>query len=87
MTTDILSFPVKPEKGALPAPGRYRDQPAHGRENGQEVRRQPRREIETLVIHGFLHLCGHDHEKDHGEMLELQAQLERELLETKNPCP
>ena len=28
-----------------------------------------RREVETLVIHGFLHLCGHDHEVDNGEML------------------
>jgi hypothetical protein len=39
-----------------------------------------RREIETLIIHGFLHLCGHDHEKDQGEMLEMQQKLEQELL-------
>ena len=32
-------------------------------------------------IHGFLHLCGHDHETDRGEMMALQAQLERELLD------
>jgi hypothetical protein len=42
--------------------------------------------VETLVIHGFLHLCGHDHEKDKGEMMELQSQLERELLEAE-PLP
>src|SRR5664279_1499055 len=29
----------------------------------------------------FLHLCGHDHEMDRGEMMALQAQLERELLD------
>ena len=25
------------------------------------------------TVHGVLHLCGHDHETDDGEMLELQA--------------
>jgi hypothetical protein len=40
-----------------------------------------RREVETLVIHGFLHLCGQDHETDRGEMMALQAQLERDLLD------
>jgi hypothetical protein len=39
--------------------------------------------VETLVIHGFLHLCMHDHEVDNGEMLALQAKLERELLESE----
>jgi len=42
-----------------------------------------RREVETLVIHGFLHLCMHDHEVDNGEMMALQATLERELLESE----
>jgi hypothetical protein len=42
--------------------------------------------VETLVIHGFLHLCGYDHEKDQGEMLALQAQLEQEFLDAE-PLP
>ncbi|MDP2875174.1 MAG: rRNA maturation RNase YbeY, partial [Holophaga sp.] len=39
-----------------------------------------RREVETLVIHGFLHLCGHDHETDKGEMMRLQEQAEKDFL-------
>ena len=27
------------------------------------------------AVHGVLHLCGHDHETDDGEMLELQAEI------------
>jgi len=26
-------------------------------------------------VHGVLHLCGHDHETDGGEMLELQDRI------------
>ena len=29
----------------------------------------------TLVVHGLLHLLGHDHEVDSGEMLALQDEL------------
>ncbi|HWH15294.1 MAG TPA: rRNA maturation RNase YbeY, partial [Miltoncostaeaceae bacterium] len=31
--------------------------------------------LETLAVHGLLHLLGHDHETDAGEMLELQDRL------------
>ena len=27
------------------------------------------------AVHGVLHLCGHDHETDEGEMLALQARV------------
>ena len=33
------------------------------------------KELLLLMIHGLLHLHGHDHEKDKGEMLALQQQL------------
>jgi probable rRNA maturation factor len=32
-------------------------------------------EMRTLVVHGLLHLLGHDHEVDAGEMLARQEQL------------
>lgn len=38
------------------------------------------RELKILALHGYLHLLGHDHETDHGEMRRLQARLERKLL-------
>jgi len=39
------------------------------------------REIDELVIHGVLHLCGYDHETDHGEMNRLELRLRRKLLD------
>jgi probable rRNA maturation factor len=31
------------------------------------------------VVHGVLHLCGYDHERDDGQMLELQRRVLEEL--------
>jgi probable rRNA maturation factor len=39
------------------------------------------REVEELVMHGVLHLCGYDHDNDRGEMNRLELKLRRKLLE------
>ncbi|HEY3399948.1 MAG TPA: rRNA maturation RNase YbeY [Geothrix sp.] len=83
MTTDVLSFPSSTEKGAFPHLGDIVISLPTAEKMAKKFGVSRRREVETLVIHGFLHLCGHDHEKDQGEMMALQAQLERELLETE----
>lgn len=83
MTTDVLSFPSSAEKGAFPHLGDIVISLPTAEKMAKKFGVSRRREVETLVIHGFLHLCGHDHEKDQGEMMALQAQLERELLETE----
>jgi len=85
-TTDILSFPANPEKGAFQHLGDLVISLPMAEKMAKKLGVSRRREVETLVIHGFLHLCGHDHETDDGAMLELQAQLERELLEAE-PLP
>ncbi|HEV2177595.1 MAG TPA: rRNA maturation RNase YbeY [Terriglobia bacterium] len=41
----------------------------HGTEN----------EIRWLILHGVLHLCGFDHERDRGEMTTLELRLRRRL--------
>jgi probable rRNA maturation factor len=38
------------------------------------------REIQELVMHGVLHLCGYDHENDRGEMNRLELKLRKKLL-------
>jgi probable rRNA maturation factor len=60
--TDVLSFPID---GTDPAAG--------PRELGDVVICPAHAEdLEEAVVHGVLHLCGHDHEVDGGEMLSLQ---------------
>jgi len=63
--TDVLSFPVD-EAG-----------PAHGPRELGDVVVCPRhaRDLREAVVHGVLHLCGYDHERDAGEMLALQARI------------
>ena len=48
----------------------------------REARRraEPRsREVDRLLLHGFLHLMGYDHETDDGEMDALEGRLRRRL--------
>jgi probable rRNA maturation factor len=63
--TDVLSFPVD------------EDGPAAGeRELGDVVICPEHTEdLVEAVVHGVLHLTGMDHERDHGEMLALQAEI------------
>lgn len=85
-TTDVLSFPSEPEKGAFPHLGDLVISLPVADRMAKKLGVSRRREVQTLIIHGFLHLCGFDHERDQGEMLALQAELERDLLQ-EEPLP
>jgi probable rRNA maturation factor len=68
-STDVLSFPVD-ARGPSAGP----------RELGDVVVcPEHTQDLEEAVIHGVLHLAGHDHERDQGEMLKLQEQVLEEL--------
>jgi probable rRNA maturation factor len=67
--TDVLSFP-----------------PSDLLISADTARRQARRlghsleaEIKVLALHGTLHLLGHDHERDRGEMARLERRWRRRL--------
>jgi len=63
--TDVLAFPVD-EAGPTAGPRELGDVaicPEHCSD------------VTEAAVHGVLHLCGYDHEKDEGEMLALQARV------------
>jgi probable rRNA maturation factor len=69
--TDVLAFPLD---GAGPIAG--------PRELG-DVTICPEHctDVVEAAVHGVLHLCGHDHENDEGQMLKLQ----RRILDALHP--
>jgi probable rRNA maturation factor len=77
--TDVLAFPLD-GRDELP-PGFERQlgdvvvcQPQAVRQ-AAEAGDAPLDELRTLVVHGLLHLLGHDHELDGGEMFARQDEL------------
>ncbi|MDQ2699967.1 MAG: rRNA maturation RNase YbeY [Actinomycetota bacterium] len=67
--TDVLSFPVD-EDGPTAGP----------RELGDViVCPEFCSDVTEAVVHGVLHLCGHDHETDTGEMFEVQDRIMEKL--------
>lgn len=85
-TTDVLSFPANTGPGEFPHLGDMVISLPMADKMAQKLEVSRRREVETLLIHAFLHLCGYDHEKDKGEMMALQAQVEKEFL-GEEPLP
>jgi probable rRNA maturation factor len=67
--TDVLAFPID-ELGPSAGPRELGDVaicPEHCSD------------VAEAAVHGVLHLCGHDHETDDGEMLALQGRVLAEL--------
>ena len=81
-TTDVLSFPSGQDEFekaeglslgdvVISAEQAARQADEHGLDFDGEVAQ--------LILHGLLHLCGFDHEKDNGEMNALELKLRRRL--------
>lgn len=79
--TDVLSFP---DGDPLPTGGVLLGEIVvsldAARRQAAELGHGELRELEELVLHGTLHLLGHDHEQDRGEMAALELELREELL-------
>jgi probable rRNA maturation factor len=80
--TDVLSFP---DGEPLPSGGVLIGQIVisldAARRQASDLGHGVQRELEELVLHGTLHLLGHDHERDEGEMNALELRLRQELLQ------
>jgi probable rRNA maturation factor len=75
--TDVLSFPAlvghalphaNPFSGSAPFLGDIAISLGRARAQAREFGHTIEREIQILMLHGVLHLCGHDHESDSGAM-------------------
>ena len=71
-TTDVLSFPSL-EGGDIAISLPLAKQNAHALGHGIGD------ELKILILHGALHLKGHDHETDHGAMARLEQRLRKKL--------
>jgi probable rRNA maturation factor len=80
--TDVLSFPTEAEEfeaeyqlhlGEIVISTQCAA--AQAKENGLSFRN----EVQQLILHGLLHLCGYDHETDDGEMNRLELKLRKKL--------
>lgn len=81
-TTDVLSFPAD-QKAFEEHEGKTLGDVVISVEQAARQAREHGlgfdQEVSQLILHGILHLCGYDHEKDDGEMNKLELRLRRRL--------
>ncbi len=73
--TDVLSFP----SGTPPEGGDIAISLQTARAQANEIGHDLLTEVKVLILHGMLHLAGHDHETDRGQMLKLECNLRTQL--------
>ncbi len=73
--TDVLSFPsiLQDMTGDIAISQEI------AASNAAELGHSTETELKILILHGMLHLAGHDHESDNGEMRTLESDLRRRL--------
>ena len=76
--TDVLSFPAY-QNGKATLAGDIAISADIARANAGELGHSFEEEMKILLLHGLLHLAGHDHESDNGEMRELEQSLRAKL--------
>jgi rRNA maturation RNase YbeY len=81
-TTDVLSFPAGQDEFEKLEGATLGDVVISVERAGRQAAEHGlsfEREVEQLILHGMLHLCGYDHERDGGEMNALELRLRRRL--------
>ena len=76
-STDVLAFPAgEAGRGFL---GDIVISVPYAAREARRRREPAGRELDRLLLHGFLHLMGYDHETDDGEMDALEGRLRKSL--------
>jgi rRNA maturation RNase YbeY len=76
-STDVLAFPAA--GGDVGFLGDIVISVPYAMRQARRRGEPPSREIDRLLVHGYLHLLGYDHDTDRGEMDALEARLRRKL--------
>ncbi len=75
--TDVLSFPaIATAEGLV---GDVAISVTIAAQNARQLGHGAAEEVKILILHGLLHLAGHDHEQDDGEMARLEQKLRNRL--------
>lgn len=82
-STDVLSFPA----GAGGLLGDIVVSIPYAERQARRRAEPVAREVDRLLVHGFLHLLGYDHEVDGGEMDALEARVRARLGIAEHPLP
>ena len=81
-TTDVLSFPAAQDEFEKLEGTTLGDVVISLEQAARQAREHNLsfdEEVSQLILHGLLHLCGYDHERDDGEMNRLELRLRRRL--------
>ncbi|MEP6742779.1 MAG: rRNA maturation RNase YbeY [bacterium] len=81
-TTDVLSFPAAQDKFEKAEGLNLGDVVISVQQAGRQAKENGLtfdNEVEQLILHGLLHLCGYDHATDKGEMNRLEIRLRKKL--------
>jgi len=82
VATDVLSFPTKAEPFEVESRKHLGDVVISVERAATQAKANKLSfsgEVEQLILHGLLHLCGYDHETDKGEMHRLELRLRKQL--------
>lgn len=75
--TDVLSFPPMFSTGEFA--GDIAISADVAARNAKQLGHSAANEVRILALHGVLHLAGHDHEADNGEMASLEQKFRKQL--------
>ena len=75
--TDVLSFPAEPSDARHL--GDLAISTLRARAQAREFGHSTEDELRILMLHGVLHLLGHDHETDRGRMARVESRWRKEL--------